>query len=120
MFGLDGSDAFVLRQVGYSVADVLAKCLYGLVIYKIARMKSAADDPVFAEAGVRRGSLVARPGDRRGLTRSARRRSTTRLPHAGLPADVRAGGGPRGSRGLGVSPPRFVRAPVGAHDPGRP
>jgi bacteriorhodopsin len=49
VFGLDGSDAFVLRQVGYSVADVLAKCLYGLVIYKIARMKSAADDPFFAE-----------------------------------------------------------------------
>jgi bacteriorhodopsin len=49
VFGLDGSDAFVLRQVGYSIADVLAKCLYGLVIYKIARMKSAADDPAFAE-----------------------------------------------------------------------
>jgi bacteriorhodopsin len=49
VFGLDGSDAFVLRQVGYSIADVLAKCLYGLVIYKIARMKSAADDPEYAE-----------------------------------------------------------------------
>ena len=49
VFGIDGSDAFVLRQVGYSIADVLAKCLYGLVIYKIARMKSAADDPVYAE-----------------------------------------------------------------------
>ena len=48
VFGLDGADAFVLRQVGYSVADVLAKCLYGLVIYKIARMKSAIDDPAFA------------------------------------------------------------------------
>ncbi len=48
VFGLDGADAFVARQVGYSVADVLAKCLYGLVIYKIARMKSADDDPAFA------------------------------------------------------------------------
>ena len=48
ILGLDGANAFVLRQVGYSVADVLAKCLYGLVIYKIARMKSAADDPLFA------------------------------------------------------------------------
>ena len=37
------------RQVGYSVADVLAKCLYGLVIYKIARLKSQIDDPKFAE-----------------------------------------------------------------------
>jgi bacteriorhodopsin len=50
MFGIDGADAFVWRQVGYSVADVLAKCLYGLLIYKIARIKSAADDPAFAEA----------------------------------------------------------------------
>jgi bacteriorhodopsin len=50
VFGLDGANAFVARQVGYSVADVLAKCLYGLVIYKIARMKSAADDPGFAAA----------------------------------------------------------------------
>jgi len=49
ILGLDGANAFVLRQVGYSIADVLAKCLYGLVIYKIARMKSAADDPLFRE-----------------------------------------------------------------------
>ena len=48
VLGLDGANAFVLRQVGYSIADVLAKCLYGLVIYKIARMKSADDDPTFA------------------------------------------------------------------------
>jgi len=49
VLGLSGTDAFVARQVGYSVADVLAKCLFGLVIYKIARMKSAIDDPSFAE-----------------------------------------------------------------------
>ena len=48
VFGIEGSQAFVFRQIGYSVADVLAKCLYGLVIYKIARMKSAEDDPAFA------------------------------------------------------------------------
>ena len=48
VIGIDGADAFVFRQVGYSLADVLAKCLYGLVIYKIARMKSFHDDPAFA------------------------------------------------------------------------
>lgn len=42
--------AFVTREVGYSVADVLAKCLYGLVIFKIARVKSAIDDAAFAAA----------------------------------------------------------------------
>ena len=46
--GIDGSDAWVGLQIGYSVADILAKCLYGLVIYRIARMKSFADDAAFA------------------------------------------------------------------------
>jgi bacteriorhodopsin len=47
VFGLAGSDAFVLRQAGYSLADILAKAAFGLVIFKIARMKSALDDPGF-------------------------------------------------------------------------
>ena len=46
--GIDGADSFVYRQVGYSIADVLAKCLFGLLIYKIAREKSFADDDAFA------------------------------------------------------------------------
>ena len=46
--GIESADAFVWRQVGYSVADVLAKCLFGLLIYKIAREKSFADDDSFA------------------------------------------------------------------------
>ncbi|NBU31690.1 MAG: xanthorhodopsin [Actinobacteria bacterium] len=45
-----GASAFVGRQVGYTVADVLAKCLFGLTIYKIARLKSAADDAAYASA----------------------------------------------------------------------
>lgn len=49
MLGLDGADAFVWRQVGYSIADVLAKVAFGLLIYKIAREKSADDSPAFAE-----------------------------------------------------------------------
>ena len=49
MFGLDGADAFVWRQVGYSLADVLAKCLFGLLIYKIAREKSAVDSAEFMQ-----------------------------------------------------------------------
>lgn len=47
MFGFEGADAFVARQVGYSIADILAKCLFGLLIYKIAREKSAVDSPEF-------------------------------------------------------------------------
>ena len=48
MIGIDGSDAWVGKQIGYSIADILAKCLYGLIIFHIARMKSFADDPEFA------------------------------------------------------------------------
>jgi bacteriorhodopsin len=39
---------FVAREIGYTIADVTAKCVYGLVIYKIARIKSAIDSADFA------------------------------------------------------------------------
>jgi bacteriorhodopsin len=48
-----GAGAWVAKQGGYSIADILSKCLYGLLIYRIARLKSNADDPSFAvEEGV--------------------------------------------------------------------
>lgn len=42
-----GASGFVLRNAGYSIADILAKAGFALVILKIARMKSAADDPAY-------------------------------------------------------------------------
>ena len=45
VLGFDGANAFVLRQAGYSLADILAKAAFALVIFKIARMKSVLDDP---------------------------------------------------------------------------
>ncbi len=55
MVGFDGSDAFVLRNVGYSIADVVAKAVFGILIYKIARKKSFFVDPEFelVETGYR-------------------------------------------------------------------
>lgn len=50
LLGFDGADAWVGKQAGYSIADILAKALYGLMIYRIARLKSFADDPGFAAA----------------------------------------------------------------------
>ena len=41
--GSAGTSAFVGRQVGYTIADILAKCVWGLTILKIARMKSVAE-----------------------------------------------------------------------------
>jgi bacteriorhodopsin len=36
------------REVGYSIADILAKCLFGLVIFTVARIKSSEEDKNFA------------------------------------------------------------------------
>ena len=47
--GIGGADAWVGKQIGYSVADILAKALYGLFIYQVARLKSADDDPAWAK-----------------------------------------------------------------------
>jgi hypothetical protein len=41
------SHRWVAKQAGYSIADILAKALYGLLIYKIARTRSFADDAAF-------------------------------------------------------------------------
>ena len=41
--GMASAEQFVGVQVGYTIADVLAKCVFGLTIYKIARMKSMAE-----------------------------------------------------------------------------
>jgi bacteriorhodopsin len=39
----EAASLFTYRQVGYTVADVLAKCVFGLVVFRIARLKSAAE-----------------------------------------------------------------------------
>lgn len=44
---------FMAREVGYSIADILAKCLFGLIIFTIARIKSAEDDKEFAKVEFR-------------------------------------------------------------------
>lgn len=44
-----GSDGFVLRQAGYSLADIFAKAAYGLAIYKIARVKSMLEDVAYVD-----------------------------------------------------------------------
>ncbi len=42
-----GADGFVLRQVGYSIADILAKAAFGLLIFQVARVKSRLDDSAY-------------------------------------------------------------------------
>jgi bacteriorhodopsin len=46
ILGMNGdptAGSFVGVQVGYTIADILAKCVFGLTILKIARMKSHAE-----------------------------------------------------------------------------
>lgn len=45
--------SFVLREMGYTIADILAKCLFGLMIFTIARIKSGEEDKEFAKAEYR-------------------------------------------------------------------
>lgn len=48
LLNISGADAWVGKQIGYSVADILAKAVYGLIIFQVARLKSKADDAEFA------------------------------------------------------------------------
>jgi bacteriorhodopsin len=52
MIGLTGGTAETAVQVGYSIADVVAKAVFGVVIYMIAVRKSEAEHGSGAVAGV--------------------------------------------------------------------
>ena len=63
VFGFDGANAFVARQAGYSIADILAKAAFGLVIFKIARVKSEVDDPSYRDEGGEHHAMDAMPAE---------------------------------------------------------
>lgn len=48
--GLPTAAEVVSREVGYSIADILAKCVFGLLIFTVARVKSAEEDKAHAAA----------------------------------------------------------------------
>ena len=43
LLGVDGASSQVALQVGYSIADITAKCGYGIMIYAIAKAKMEAE-----------------------------------------------------------------------------
>jgi bacteriorhodopsin len=45
ILGVSGVGALLAVQVGYCIADVAAKCGYGVMIYAIARAKTEAEEP---------------------------------------------------------------------------
>jgi bacteriorhodopsin len=50
LLNIEGSDAWVYKQIGYSIADILAKAVYALIIFQVARIKSFDDDAAFADS----------------------------------------------------------------------
>ncbi|TFB98768.1 bacteriorhodopsin-like [Cryobacterium sp. HLT2-28] len=60
LLSIAGPDAWVYKQVGYSIADILAKAVYALIIFQVARIKSFDDDPTFADIERSRGGAPAR------------------------------------------------------------
>ncbi len=62
MLGIGGAGALVGVQIGYAIADVLAKCGYGLMIYAIARAKTEAEAPE-KEAEMVNGRVAVAAGD---------------------------------------------------------
>jgi bacteriorhodopsin len=59
LIGVSGADAWVGKQVGYSIADILAKAVYALIIFHVAKMKSYDDDKEFATVEVSHDESVA-------------------------------------------------------------
>jgi len=59
LLNIAGADAWVFKQVGYSVADILAKAVYALIIFGIAKAKSYEDDPEFATVEISHDDATA-------------------------------------------------------------
>ncbi|MGF1657356.1 MAG: bacteriorhodopsin-like [Verrucomicrobiales bacterium] len=52
-YGFSGGDAEVILQVGYSIADITAKCGYGLLIYNIARLRTEEEGLLKLQAPIK-------------------------------------------------------------------
>ncbi|MEM7053121.1 MAG: bacteriorhodopsin, partial [Pseudomonadota bacterium] len=50
MLGFEGANAEVAIQVGYSIADIVAKAAFGLLIYTIAVIKTDSEEQGLASA----------------------------------------------------------------------
>lgn len=48
--GAPSFEAVVSREIGYSIADIVAKCVFGLIIFTVARIKSGEESKEFAAA----------------------------------------------------------------------
>ena len=61
VLGLAGGSAIISIQTGYAIADILAKCGYGLMIFWIAKAKTEADEAAVTAPETTKGKTVAAP-----------------------------------------------------------
>lgn len=52
LMGLKGTGAFLTTQISYAVADMVAKCCYGALLYMVVARKSALETAAVLEPGV--------------------------------------------------------------------
>ncbi|QHC66229.1 bacteriorhodopsin [Rathayibacter oskolensis] len=60
LLDVSGADAWVGKQVGYSIADIVAKAVYALIILHVAKVKSYDDDHAFAAVETSRADAPER------------------------------------------------------------
>ena len=48
--GAPSAGEVAAREIGYSIADILAKCVFGILIFTVARIKSAEESAEYAAA----------------------------------------------------------------------
>ncbi|MDN3494926.1 bacteriorhodopsin-like [Planococcus sp. APC 4015] len=59
-----GADGWVWKQVGYSIADIVAKAVYAIIIFQVAKTKSWIEDPAFQAQERSHGDEVVTQGKR--------------------------------------------------------
>ncbi|MGU3409058.1 bacteriorhodopsin-like [Microbacterium sp. M1A1_1b] len=59
LLNISGADAWVAKQAGYSIADIVAKAVYALIIFHVAKLKSYDDEPDFRAVEGSKADAVA-------------------------------------------------------------
>jgi bacteriorhodopsin len=59
LLNIGGADAWVSKQVGYSVADIVSKAVYALILFGVAKAKSHEESASFAAAEAAHDDVAA-------------------------------------------------------------
>jgi bacteriorhodopsin len=59
LLNIGGADAWVSKQVGYSIADIVSKAVYALILFGVAKAKSHEENATFAAAEAGHDDMAA-------------------------------------------------------------